>query len=109
MTIRPFVLVVILGAALVTMVPRILPVVVLSRISLPERAIRWLGYVPVAVLAALLAQGVLLSNGRLDVSLGNLSLLATIPTLLVALRTRSLVGTVLTGIVAMALLRLALG
>ena len=106
MTVRPYVLAIILGAALVTVIPRVLPLVLLSRMNIPDRAVRWLGHVPVAVLAALLAQSVLLADGQLDLSLSNLSLIAIIPTLLVALRTRSLVGTVLTGVVSMALLRL---
>ena len=109
MTLRPYVLVIILGTALVTVVPRILPLALLSRINMPDRAVRWLGHVPVAVLAALLAQSVLLADGQLDSSLNNLALIAIIPTLLVALRTRSLVGTVLTGVVSMALLRLLFG
>jgi branched-subunit amino acid transport protein len=105
-TVRPYVLAIILGTALVTAVPRILPLALLSRISISGRAERWLGHVPVAVLAALLAQSVLLADGRLDLSGSNLSLIAIFPTLLVALRTRSLVATVLTGVVSMALLRL---
>jgi branched chain amino acid efflux pump len=105
-TVRTSVLIVILGTALVTVVPRILPLALLSRINIPERAARWLGHVPVAVLAALLAQSVLLADGRLSLSITNLSLLAIIPTLVVALRTRSLVGTVSTGVATMALLRL---
>jgi branched-subunit amino acid transport protein len=108
-TVRTSVLVVILGTALVTVLPRILPLALLSRINIHDRAVRWLGHVPVAVLAALLAQSVLLADGRLYLSTSNLSLLAIIPTLLVALRTRSLVGTVLTGVATMALLRLLLG
>ncbi len=109
MTVRPYVLAIILGTALVTVIPRVLPLALLSRIEIPARAVRWLGHVPVAVLAALLAQSVLLADGRLDLSISNLPLFAIVPTLLVALRTRSLVGTVLTGVAAMALLRLLLG
>jgi len=105
MTVRLSVLAVILGAALVTVAPRVLPLLVLSRLNMPARLLRWLAYVPVAVLAALLAQSVFLVDGRTDLTLGNLSLLACVPTLLVAIRTRSLVGTVLTGVAAMALLR----
>jgi branched-subunit amino acid transport protein len=108
-TVRPYVLAVILGTALVTVLPRILPLALLSRINIPDRAVRWLGHVPAAVLAALLAQSVLLADGRVDLSISNLSLLAIVPTMLVALRTRSLVGTVLTGVSAMALLRLIFG
>ena len=36
--------------AVVTFIPRVLPVLLLSRRSLPELLERWLSYVPVAVL-----------------------------------------------------------
>ncbi|HEX9118873.1 MAG TPA: AzlD domain-containing protein [Anaerolineae bacterium] len=106
LTVRPAVLLIIVGCAAVTFIPRVLPLVLLSRFTLPDRAVRWLGYVPVAVLAALLAQSVLLANGRIDLSPTNLSLIAVIPALIVAIRTRSLIGTVAAGVAAMALLRL---
>ncbi|MHB1134452.1 MAG: AzlD domain-containing protein [Chloroflexota bacterium] len=107
--VRGAVLLVILGAGLVTVVPRVLPLVVLSRVALPAWLIRWLGYMPIAVLAALLAQAVLVPDGALALSPDNLSLLAVLPTLLVAIMTRSLLGTVLCGVTAMALLRLLAG
>lgn len=109
MSARPWILLAILGSAVVTFLPRVLPLGLLSRFNLPGWLTRWLSYVPIAVLAALLAQSVLISDGRIDVSPDNLSLLAAIPTLLVAARTRSLIWTVLTGVAAMALLRLLLG
>jgi branched-subunit amino acid transport protein len=109
MTVRPWVLLAILGSAFVTFLPRVLPLGLLSRFNLPGWLIRWLGYVPIAVLAALLAQSVLLSDGSINFSINNLPLLALIPTLLVAIRSRSLVWTVLSGVVSMALLRLLLG
>ncbi len=109
MTVRPEILILILAAAAVTFVPRVLPLALLSRFNLPKWLIRWLGYVPIAVLAALLAQSVLLADGSIDFSLNNLALLALIPTLGIALRTRSLIWTVLTGVASMALLRLFIG
>ncbi len=109
MSARPWVILVILGTALVTVIPRVLPLALLSRFTLPKWLVRWLSYVPIAVLAALLAQSVLLSDGGVNISLDNLSLLAVIPTLLVAVRSRSLIWTVLIGVVSMALLRLFLG
>ncbi len=105
MGIRDYVLGVVLGAAAVTFLPRVLPLVVLSRIALPPWLERWLGYVPVAVLAALLAQGALVANGRVSLPPDNLVPLAAMVSLAVAIMTRSLVATVLSGIVAMALLR----
>ncbi len=105
MEIRDYVLGVVLGASAVTFLPRVLPLVVLSRIALPPWLERWLGYIPVAVLDALLAQGSLLANDRISLPPDNLVPLAAIAALAVAIMTRSLVATVLTGIVAMALLR----
>ncbi len=105
MEVRGYVLWVVLGAAAVTFLPRVLPLVVLSRIALSAWLERWLGYIPVAVLAALLAQGALVANGRVSLPPDNLVPLAAMVALVVAIMTRSLVATVLTGIVAMALLR----
>ncbi len=109
MEVRLPVLLVILGAAAVTVLPRVLPLALLSRFNLPPWSIRWLGYVPIAVLAALLAQSVLLVDGRIAFSADNLSLIAVLPALILALRTRSLIWTVVGGVVAMALLRLIAG
>jgi len=44
--------------------------------------------------------------GRLDLTPGNHALLAAAPVLLVALLTRSLIGTVVSGVALMAVLRL---
>jgi len=55
MEIRPEFLALVLACALVTAVPRVLPLVALSRLQLPRWLAGWLRYVPIAVLAALLA------------------------------------------------------
>src|SRR5690242_17943867 len=109
MEVRTEVLLAIIGAAVVTIIPRVVPLVLLSRMTMPDGLVHWLGYVPIAVLAALLAQEVALDNGAITLPPQNLSILAIIPALLVAARTRSLIGTVVTGVVAMALLRLIFG
>jgi branched-subunit amino acid transport protein len=96
---------IIVGTALVTLIPRIVPLVVLSRIKLPALVERWLGYVPIAVLAALLAQAVAMPEGHLDLTLANPALLAALPVLIIAVITRSLIGTVAGGVLLMALLR----
>jgi len=106
MDVRAAVLWVIVGSGLVTVIPRVLPLALLSRVSLPPLAARWLGYVPIAILAALLAQAVALQNGRLALPPHNLGPLAILPVLVVAYRTRSLIGAVGVGVVAMAALRL---
>jgi branched-subunit amino acid transport protein len=103
--IREHVFWIIAGTAVVTVIPRIVPLVLLSRIKLPALFEKWLSYVPIAVLAALLAQAVAMPEGRLDLTFTNPALLASAPVLLIAALTRSLVGTVAVGVALMALLR----
>ena len=105
MEVRGSVLLVVVLSALVTVVPRVAPLAVLSRVALPAPVARWLEYVPIAVLAALLAQEVAVADGHLALPLENLALVAVVPAILVAIRTRSLIATVACGVVVMALLR----
>ncbi|MGE5676237.1 MAG: AzlD domain-containing protein [Mycobacterium leprae] len=105
MTVRPALLALFAGMALVTYLPRMLPLVVLSRFQLPPLLLRWLGFVPVSVLTALLARELVVSDGRWALPPAHPQLLAAIPAFVVAARYKSLMGTVVVGIVAMALLR----
>lgn len=100
MDVRPEILALILACAVVTAVPRVVPLVLLSRIALPRWLLSWLAYVPVAVLTALLAIEVLIVDGKPAVSAANPALLAILPALAVAGLTRSLIGTVLAGLAA---------
>ena len=77
----------------------------LSQMELPKWLIRWLKNVPVAVMAALLAQELLLSEGHFSLSENYLKLLAAIPAFIVALLTKSLLGTVVSGVLFMMVLR----
>lgn len=98
---------VIFGMWLVNYLPRMLPMVVLSKLNIPEPVIRWLGFVPVAVLAAILMPTLLMPEPAQQLSLGleNKDLLAAVPAFAVALKTRSLVWTLLAGMAVMALLQ----
>jgi len=105
MEIRSEILYIILATALVTLIPRVLPLLVLTRFELPEWAMKWLSFVPIAVMAALVGQELFLHEGKLAMSLGNLKLLAAIPTFIIALKTRSLLLTVLGGVITLMILR----
>jgi branched-subunit amino acid transport protein len=98
----------ILGMAAVTYLPRLLPTWLLSSRDLPRWLVLWLRNVPVAVLAAMLFPAIMTQHGELSISPRNLFLLAAFPTLLVAWKTRSLFGSVITGLVVVALARLLL-
>ena len=104
MDIRPEILALILACAAVTAVPRVLPLALLSKIELPRWLLAWLAYVPVAVLAALLAIEVLMVDGKPALSGANAALVAIVPALAAAGFTRSLIATVLVGVAAYALL-----
>lgn len=79
---------------------------ILSRLELPVWAIRWLKHIPVAILTALIAQELLLSDGTFSIADNILKLWAALPTFLVAIFTRSLLSTVLTGVISMMILRM---
>lgn len=105
MEVRWDVFLIIVGSALVTFLPRVVPLMVLSRMELPEWGIRWLNYVPISVMAALVGQELFVHDGQLASLWTNVELLAAIPTVLVAIKTRSLLGTVVAGMISIMILR----
>jgi branched-subunit amino acid transport protein len=98
-----------IGMMLVTAPPRVIPLVMLSQKKLPLVVERWLAYVPVAVLSAMLFPSVLMSEGKLALHIDNLYLWASLPTILIAWKTRSLFPPVVAGVATLALLRLLAG
>lgn len=96
---------IIVAMGAVTYLPRALPLAVLAQMKIPEGFIRWLRFVPVAVLAALLAPELLLREGAFDLSLQNQFLLAAVPCFLVAVKTKNLFFTVGVGLAAAILLQ----
>jgi branched-subunit amino acid transport protein len=98
-----------IGMNVVTYIPRLLPVWALASKPLPKIIADWLRYVPVAVLAAMLLPSLFVNEGHIDLSLGNMFLWAAIPTLVVAWKRRSLFGSVIAGMLVVALARLVLG
>ncbi len=95
----------IVGCALVTAIPRVFPLMYLSVESLPKSALKWLSYVPVAVMAALLFPDILIKEDALFISIDNTYLLAAIPSLLLAWYTKSFFGTIACAMLTVALLR----
>lgn len=94
----------ILGCAVVTWIPRIMPFILVKNMKMPDVVLRWLTYIPVCILSALVIEGMFVKQQRL-VTIDWISLLAFIPTLFVALLTKSLSKTVIAGVLTMALLR----
>ena len=99
MEMRLDVLLLLLAAGAVTIVPRILPLLVFSKLQIPDWGLKWLNYIPIAILALLAQVLFMYETMQWDY------LIAAIPTFLVAIYTRSLLGTVLTGVIVIILLR----
>ncbi|MFO7576309.1 MAG: AzlD domain-containing protein [Pelovirga sp.] len=85
------------GMGLVTYLPRALPLLYLAHQRIPQWLIDWLGFIPVAVLSALLAPLLFIDPASATLTFTRVEWLVAIPTLIFALKTRSLGGTVLVG------------
>jgi branched-subunit amino acid transport protein len=95
----------ILGMLLVTYLPRVLPMLVLSSKSLPPVVELWLRYVPVAVLAAMLFPTLLVQEHHVTLGFDNVFLWAAFPTVIMAWKTRSFFGAVVVGMALVAIAR----
>lgn len=95
------------GMGVVTYLPRWLPLLTLSRRRLPQWLIDWLGLIPVALLSALVAPALLADATSRTLQPGRPELLVAVPTFLFALKTKSLGGTVLVGMLLYWLVRQA--
>ena len=85
------------GMGLVTYIPRWLPLFLLAQRKLPKWFVDWLSLIPVAILCALLAPILFTDQPQRTLDLGKTEFLVAIPTLIFAVKTRSLGGTVLVG------------
>lgn len=92
----------IFGMMAVTYVPRMIPVLALASRTLPEPLVRWLSFVPTAVLSAMLFPALMLKDAAFDFSPDNYFLWAAIPAFLLAWRTKSFFGTVALGMALVA-------
>ncbi|OTO77183.1 MULTISPECIES: AzlD domain-containing protein [unclassified Enterococcus] len=95
-----------LGCALVTWVPRVLPFVLTKALTLPPTFQKFLSYLPMTILTALLFQSLLNFQTGHFPTLRFPEIFACIPALIVGIRTNDLMKIVLTGVLGMALLRL---
>ena len=106
---NPDILLLSLGLALSIYLERAMPLWLLSGKPLPRMVIRWLHFVPAAVLAALLGPELLLLKSdaglkTLNFTLENAFLWASVPAFVMAFK-GSFFGTVAVGMVAVAAIR----
>lgn len=90
------VFILILGMALVTFLPRFLPMALLSRRVIPEEVKRGLEYFPISILSAIVFPILFFSaEGKVEIQLH--SLLSAAPVFLFAWKVKSLWGSVILG------------
>lgn len=95
-------------SGIVTLLVRIIPLVLISRLELSEKVIKWLSFIPITLFTALVVDGLIQQQeGVFGYTFNWFFLIALVPTILIALRTRSLTMTVIVGMVTVALLRAA--
>ncbi len=98
----------IVAMAVVTFLTRYVALAAASQVALPDWCRRALGYVPPAVLTAIIVPAVLSPRGALDLSLQNSYLVGGAVAMVVAWRTRQLLPTIAVGMVVFWLARVVL-
>jgi branched-subunit amino acid transport protein len=88
---------ILLGMGIVTYVPRWLPLALLSNRRLPDWFEQWLDRIPAAILSALILPILITTGAPRRLDLLRPELFVAVPTLLFAVKTRSLAGTVVVG------------
>lgn len=88
---------IIIGMGIVTYLPRWLPLFFLSRYPLPSWLTVWLDFIPAAILSALILPSIVTSGEPRELAWSKPDLWISIPTLLFAVKTKSLAGTVVFG------------
>ncbi|HEM3576446.1 AzlD domain-containing protein [Streptococcus suis] len=104
--IKTSILLIILAAALVTWVPRVLPFVLTQNKSLPSKLVKFLSFLPITIIFALTLSSIMDEKVGSLPSLLPVESLALIPTFLVVLRTKNILLAVVVGVLTTAALRL---
>ncbi|MCQ8260776.1 AzlD domain-containing protein [Streptococcus suis] len=104
--IKTSILLIILAAALVTWLPRVLPFILTQNKSLPPKLVKFLSFLPITIIFALTLSSIMDEKVGSLPSLLPVESLALIPTFLVVLRTKNILLAVVIGVLTTAALRL---
>ena len=100
---------VIAGMAIINFGLRFVPLAVLSRVELPAPVMRWLSFVPISVMGALVASEVVGANPTGQPLVTSPALYASVLTMIVFRFSRSFLGATLAGMISFVILGLLLG
>lgn len=96
----------IIGIAVLTYIPRALPIVYLSKKKLPTWLIEWMKFIPAGIFAALISPGIFTKGGSLDISFSNIELISSAIVLIVSLKKKSLGLSIFAGVSSIFILNL---
>lgn len=99
----------IVAMALVTFIPRYLPMAFANKLNLPPVLLRALEFVPIAVLSVIIAQATFYRAGVLDISFTNAHLIAASVAVLVGVLSRRMFPTIFIGLITFAVLKIISG
>ena len=95
----------ILGCTIVTWLSRVLPFVLLKKFDLPKAIIEYLSFVPIVIMSALWFDGLFIQKIGEFPQINYENLLASLPTVVSAIISKSLLVIVVVGIVSLAIIR----
>lgn len=100
-----FIILTILLCGLVTWISRVVPFVLLKKFHLPNSVVEYLSFVPVVIMAALCFENLFVQNLGSLPTINVENLLASIPTVLAAVVSKSLMVVVVVRIISLAVVR----
>ncbi|MFL0438671.1 AzlD domain-containing protein [Bacillus pumilus] len=98
--ISSFMMWLILGCMIVTVIPRVVPFIFVRSIELPEVVLKWLSFIPICIFTALIAEHLFIHTTT-GVTIHRMYLAVLVPTVVIAVWTKSLSLTVLVGVMLM--------
>ena len=99
------IVIIILGSALVTYLPRYLPILLFKDVELPLWFQKWMGYLPISIFAALIATDIFFWEENLNLNiLENAKLLPSVVTIFIAYKTKSMIYSIVAGVLSIAIL-----
>lgn len=106
MPLTNYILYTIIGCGLATWLSRIFPLVILKNMTLSKKVIEFLSFVPIAIMSSLWFESLFIQHiGHLP-SIDWPNLIASIPTVITAIFTKSLLLIVLIGVLSLSLINI---
>ena len=100
-----YILLTILGCTIVTWLSRVLPFVLLKKFDLPKAIIEYLSFVPIVIMSALWFDSLFIQKIGEFPQINYQNLLSSLPTVVSAIISKSLLVIVVVGILSLAIIR----